>query len=128
MRILYNKSGLVDFEAPIFLSQENKEKFISGMKDIFRSELEICSIIEKDKEMGEIDRHPRKFSPQDYIDLLTSSLENEDVAKKFNKTEFAIQMKRGIILPKFQKFCENHSIKMPSHDNIKKFLEEEGLL
>lgn len=128
MKILYNKSGLVDFEAPIFMSQKNKEKFISGMKEIFGDKLEICTITEKNKEMGDIDRHPRRFSPQDYIDLLTSSLENDDVAKKFNKTEFAIQMKRGIVLPKFQKFCEDHSIEIPSHENIRKFLEEEGLL
>ena len=93
---LFIKNNDIDLEAPIYLLEGQKEKFIEGMKKIFGNRLgKVKDIIELRKEMGKVERHPIKFTNESLQLLANPKLTNEEIASKLGKTEFAIQMKRG---------------------------------
>lgn len=124
MRILYSKDNIVDFEAPIHMTEEQITKFKSGMKKIFNDKISFSEINEKIKEMGDIDRHPKTFTKEDLLLLSNSELDNDKIANILKKTPFAIQMKRGTVLMQLQDWAKKKNIFKPTEKDVEKFIEE----
>jgi len=124
MRIL-TKDNYVDFEVPIYMSENQRKMFVEGMKKIFPDRIEIQSIVEGKKKMGKIKRHFKKFSEEDQILLANPSLSNDELAKKMGKSGFAIQMKRGPFLMELQEWAKKKGKTKITEKDIQEFLEDE---
>jgi len=99
MKIFVYDSGSIDLEAPVQMTDWQREKFINFFKRNFPD----SKIVEVD----EPDRWPiggedgiRTWSEEEYL-LLLSDEENDVIAKKLNRSPMGVQMKRGQFLPDF---------------------------
>ncbi len=125
---IYHKDGFVDFEAPFYMRDQQVEKFIKCIESIFGDRMVVERIIENKKEMGDIVRHPKKFSDEDLLILGNPELDNEEVSIKMDKSPFAIQMKRGNFLMRVQDWAIKKGKDRVTEEDIKEFLKEEGKL
>jgi len=125
MRIL-TKDKYVDFEVPIYMSENQRKKFVNGMIKIFGDRIKVTNIIENKKEMGEVERHFKKFTEEDQIILANPNLNNEKKKKKMGKTHFAIQMKRGQFLMELQEWAIKKGKSKINEKDIQEFLNEKG--
>ncbi len=96
----------VDLQTPIYLSPKQKQIFIDGMKKIFENEVEVKEIVENKKELDNVKRDAKKFDLNSLSVLADANLNNKDAAKKLNKSEFAVQMKRGNYLKELFEFAK----------------------
>ena len=123
---IVTKDDYVDFKAPIYMSKEQRKKFIKGMVRIFGDRIKVRHIIENKKEMGKIKRVFKKFTEEDQITLANPDLSNEDIAKRMDKTQFAIQMKRGPFLMELQEWAIKKGKNKITEKDIQEFLDEKG--
>ena len=125
MKILIHEN-IVDFEAPIYMSENQRKEFAKGMRTIFgASNIEEREIIEKKKMMGDIERHPKRFSKDDLAQMIASyELDNEEIGGKFKKTEFAILMKRGPLLTSFREWAKKNKKNKITKSEIEEFVNE----
>ncbi len=100
MIIYVDKDGKVDLEAPIHMTDEQREIFSSGMKEIF-GKLAIYNIEELEKNMSETERNPRKWLPEELLYLLEDKT-HEEVASILKREPFGVRIKRGIWVGPFQ--------------------------
>jgi len=121
--IIETKKDFIDLEAPIFMVESQRKEFIKGMKKIFGERIKTKEIIEPKKEMKDVERHPVKFTNEDLLVLAQSDLTNEEVAKKLDKSQFAIQMKRGNFLVEIQDWIRKKGKNKITKEDIKEFLE-----
>jgi len=107
MIILINKDDLLDFEAPVFMTDEQLEKFTKGLKKIF-DDVIIHKIQELDREPSEdIHRHPKFWVPEELIHLL-SDKSHEEVANFLKREPFSVKSKRGIWILPFKTWSEKN--------------------
>lgn len=119
------KGNLLDFEAPIYMNENQRDNFIDRMKNIFKNRVYVTNLIENKKEIKNIDRHPKKFTEEDSLILADSKLSNEEIAKIVNKSAFAIQMKRGSFLMELQEWARKNGKTRITEDDVRGFLREE---
>ena len=123
MRIL-TKNQFVDFEAPIYMSENQREKFLERMTKLFGDRMGVDNIVENKKEMGRVKRHFKKFTEEDSIILANPDLSNEELAGKTGKTQFAIQMKRGPFLMELQEWALKKGKSKITEKDIEEFLHD----
>jgi len=124
VKIFYNRAGFLDFEAPIFMIEDQRKKFVEGIKIIFGQNVTVEEIVENKKEIEGIKRHPKAFSLNDLVNLANSGLSNEELAEKFHKTDFAIQMKRGPFIMELQEWGRKKGKTKFSAKDIEDFIGE----
>ena len=118
MKIISN-DGKIDFEAPIYMTDEQRLRFIKRIKQIFEN-VKILQVREQVKEMGELERHPKKWKIKDLV-LAASALSNEEVAKRTGREIFSVQMKRGSWLMELQTWARKRGLSEITEDDIKEF-------
>ena len=122
MRI-FTKNGYVDFEAPIQMTEEQKNKFLSFMKKEF-IDIETTDVEEKTKEMGDRTITGKKWTP-DECSLLLSPETNAELSAKTERSIMSIKMMRGHFVPEFMVWAKKKSYSLPVKlDVIKEFLKE----
>lgn len=121
---IFIKERYIDFEAPIYMSEGQRKKFIEGMERIFSEKVKVENIVENKKEMGDITRHWKKFTEEDKIILANPDLSNEEIAEKMGKTTFAIQMRRGHFLMELQDWAKKKGKSKITEKDIREFLGE----
>ena len=119
MKIITNNKGFVDFEAPIYMNDFQKDEFLRGMREIFE-EINVKQIKEKLKEMDEIERHPKKWTINE-LALLVEGKSNEEIAEITNRTPFGVQIKRGSWLLHIQSWAKKKGKSNITEDDIKEF-------
>ena len=124
MKILeYN--DYLDLEAPVFMSNEQKEKFITFFKNLF-PEINIKQAKEQTKEIGEREIKPQRWSLEEYA-MLLSPKDNDLLASKTKRTRMSILMQRGSFVPEFLCWIKKKGIDYTtSPEVIKEFLTETG--
>lgn len=122
MRILI-KDEYLDFEAPIQMTEEQREKFIRFMKNLFGN-IKVVNVIEKTKEMGDRKVDPKKWTPEE-LSLLLTPINNRDLTTKLKRTEMSVKMKRGSFVPEFLVWAKKKGYSLPVKiEVIKEFLDE----
>tara|TARA_Y100000310_G_scaffold328134_1_gene395730 strand:+ start:96 stop:479 length:384 start_codon:yes stop_codon:yes gene_type:complete len=124
MKILI-KDDLVDLEAPIYASEEQKNKIIAFFKDKFPN-LSTKDVVEPDREFGEKDiKLQHKWEAKDYLNLF-STKSNEELGDELGLgTGMGPQVKRGTFIMAFLKWKNKKGENLPiTEELIKEFLEE----
>jgi hypothetical protein len=123
MRILY-KEGKLDLWAPIFASEEQREKIIDYFKTNFQN-VEIMNIKEDGKTFSERSRSEmKKWTKEEFVDLLR--IGNLDELKEITgRSDMSIKMKLGELMPEFLSWArENGYDSYIDEKKIKEFIEQ----
>ena len=100
MKIIVSKSGYVDLEAPIQMSDEQREDFIIFFNNMFPGEIEVLDSNEKSRTFVAGDREPKVWTIDEYV-LLLGPKSNKELAKLLDRTPMGVKMKRGHFVPDF---------------------------
>ncbi|MFH1828720.1 MAG: hypothetical protein ABH824_05680 [Nanoarchaeota archaeon] len=109
--IILTKDEFVDFEAPIQMTEDQREKFISFMKELF-GKVETEMVEEKSKEMGEREVTAKKWTSEE-LALLLSPASNEELATKTERSVMSIKMERGHFVPEFMGWAKRKGYSLP---------------
>jgi len=124
MKILTYESGYVDLEAPIQMTEEQREKFIEFFKKTFPGNVETYEKKEKTKNLGERDVDQKKWTV-DNLELLLSPSSNSDLAAKMDRTEMGVKMQRGHFVPGFLVWLKKKGYSLPANKKlIKEYMNE----
>jgi len=124
MKILTYDSGYVDLEAPIQMTEEQREKFIEFFKKTFPGNVETYEKKEKTKNLGERDVDQKKWTV-DNLELLLSPSSNSDLAAKMDRTEMGVKMQRGHFVPGFLVWLKKKGYSLPANKKlIKEYMNE----
>lgn len=128
MKILVGNKGCVDFDAPISMTEEQREKFVTFMKYMF-------AVVEE----GYIEEHRtdrignkffmgRRWSRAEYTLLFQIDSEsNYELAKMLGRTEMSIHIRRGLFIPIFLSWLREKNVDLLTADVaalVKKFMKE----
>lgn len=105
------KNGYVDFEAPIQMTETQREKFISFMRENF-DDVEVEQVEEKYKEMGERKSTSKEWTPDEFLLLLTPK-SNEDVSAMTDRSMMSIKMMRGHFVADFMVWAKKKGYSLP---------------
>jgi len=131
MRILVGHRGSVDFDSPLELDEQKKQKFINFIKKLFDDS--VVEVVPKpmprDERLGE-KFFGARWSNREYRLLLIIEYGNDILTEKLGRSWMGIIMKRGAILPDFDAWCaRNGYTRKGDYDTlIKKYLEEKEYL
>jgi hypothetical protein len=125
VRILVNVEGYVDFEAPVQMTDEQGEKFISFLKGIF-PDLKTREVKEKTKSVGGREFSPKKWSVDECYLLLSPDF-NAVLGDKMSRSEMSVRMERGHFVPEFLCWAKKKGYSFPvSKKVVQEFIEERG--
>src|SRR3989338_11150535 len=94
----------MDFEAPIYMTEERLEKFISFMTNMF-GKIKKIEVEEVTKEKGETSSKKRIWKINDYVTLL-STMDNDLIAEKLKRSPISVQMMRGWFVSSFMSWAK----------------------
>jgi len=129
MKILVNKSGAIDLENPIYMEEDQFEKFKSFLKGLLNEEIEIKEVKEKERIMHpDGDRHPKRWGEDELILLLDPTIKESELIKKLGRSSMSISMQRAQFIPEFVSWAKSKGFEANkiTRTIIKQFLEEKN--
>lgn len=121
---IYVSQTHVDLEAPIQMTEEQREKFINFFENMF-SNVEINEVIEPDRGPPGSGEHIR-WTVDHYLALLKPG-NNEEIAKEIGRSDMSIRMQRGFFVPDFLSWMNKKGYSAPyTRKMIQEYLEEKG--
>jgi len=128
MKILIGDKGHIDFDEPILMSPDQREKFIEMMKDLF-------SVIHLEKaDEFRLDRLGDKIFARNWtIDELKYLLEIRDIntiCEGLGRSWMSVDIKRGDFIPLFMSWAHEKGYDIVQGDTksiIEKFIEDKEL-
>ncbi|MEM5803242.1 MAG: hypothetical protein QW350_00710 [Candidatus Aenigmatarchaeota archaeon] len=123
------KNDLVDFETPIYMTEEQLDLFVNGMKKIF-NDVKTEYVSEQIKEFSVNSKEIIDWKNPKNLLLLTQGLTEEEIAEKIGidkKHIFAIRLKSANFLLPFYRWAKKKGLTEISEDDIKEFLMEENI-
>jgi len=125
MKLLLHGDRAIDFEAPVYMSDQQRKRFIKFMRKLV-PDIKVEHIQEIDMP-GPGGGSGKDWTKQELALLLTTD-DNETLAKKLERSDMSITLKRGELQPEFFKWAkkEGHVIPVDKRERerlIKKFLE-----
>lgn len=122
MNILVGNKGHVDFDSPLEVTPEQKEKIKKFFEELF-SFVESEPIEEFRKvRLGERKRYPSPWSPKEYEALLRTE-NTEKLAESLGRSWMSVDIKRGNFYPLFMNWV-NKKGKDIARDDLKDLIEE----
>mgnify|MGYP000287456680 CR=1 FL=1 len=126
MKILVTAEGLVDFEAPIVMTEEQKEKFIKFCKENFQNVEVVEGVREKVPNRNRVNVERKKWTIDEYLQLFSSD-SNEELAKKLKRSLLSVQMMRSSFVPEVLAWAKEKGRSFPpTKEMIEEFLKERG--
>jgi hypothetical protein len=123
MRIVY-KNKYVDFEAPIFMSEEQRKKFITFMTKLFPNKVVVTDTAEKKKLVGNREAVSKNWTAEDLF-LLLGSEDNQYISDTLGRSKMSIIMKRGTFVPDFMVWAKKKGYAVTQNKKmLKEFLNE----
>lgn len=124
MRLIYGEWG-IDLEAPVYMSEQQRKKFIKFMQGLLPS-IKIKNVREKEKP-GPGGRG--KPWTKDELELLLKTDDNKTLVRKLGRKEMSIGMGRAELQPKFFGWAERNGYVIPAEDTkreslVRKFFAE----
>ncbi|MFH1828719.1 MAG: hypothetical protein ABH824_05675 [Nanoarchaeota archaeon] len=122
MKILIGDKGNIDFESPVNMDKDQKEKFIEFLESMF----EVVKVQETDSFRDE--RIGDKFfmkawALEEYQALLNIENTTDKVAEILGRSWMSVDIKRGGFIPDFLAWTSENK-KDPLKDDIKKLIKE----
>jgi hypothetical protein len=127
MKLLFNKYGKIDLENPVYMEEDQFEKFISFLRNLLRENIEIKNVNEKERFINpDTKRHPKKWDPAELILLLDSKVKDNELIKKLGRSQMSIGMQRAQFIPEFISWAKSKGFEANkiTRTIIKQFLEE----
>ena len=121
LKIIYYDSGLVDLEAPIAMTKDQREKFIEFFEKTLEN-ISIRRVEEPRKKMGSRESTMRSWTIEERAQLL-SPASNEELASSLKRTKMAIVMQRGGFVPNFVSWCKKNKHELPEGNDLLKLIE-----
>ena len=128
IKVLIGDKGNVDFEYPIEVSSEEKQKFFDLLNSLFE-------VVDVDKvsnlrswKMGEGGRiqYPHLWDEKEYYFLLKSS-SIEEAVNRLGRSGMSIIIQAGFWIPKYYSWCKDNKKPFSEWNNletIKEFMKE----
>jgi len=126
MKIIY-KNGFFDLAAPVYMSDNQKEKFLDFMKKNF-DDVEVFNREEASRP-GPHGGERRKWTEDDIAVLLAGGSISEK-AQKLGRSEMSVIMRSGSVVPDIIKWLKQKGEKNfpPSKKLIREYMKEVGML
>ncbi len=105
---IFVKGDYLDFEAPISMTEQQKEHFISFMKTEFGN-IKVKNIVEPVRTFNK--KEPTKnikWGVDEHL-ILFSEKSNEELSIELGISEMAIRMKRGDFIPAFYTWAKKRN-------------------
>lgn len=122
MIILVFPDGSVDFEAPTQFTDDQKERFLEFMQNLF-VDVDIEEVEEKRRYTGESESTSKRWTMDDYYNLLN----NPEKLKESGRSGRSIQMKYGEFAPAYAVWIKQKKYAQSvKKEYIKEFLESQN--
>lgn len=121
------RNGFVDLEAPIFMSEDQLEKFTEFMKNNF-DDVDVREVQEKSG-TGPHGGVQRKWTVDD-IAVLLDETSVEKKAEKLNRSQMSVIMRTGNVVPQITKWMKEKGYVEypPAKELVEEFMREVGML
>jgi len=128
MHITISANGEVDFKAPVYMSNEQYERFCEFMVGFVR-DVEREEVKEKKRVVVHKVGKSKKWTPHERL-LLLSSDSNKALESKLGRSGMSVIQQRGSFLSEYLAWAKKrgHAIKKDDLNMRKKFLKEKGYL
>ena len=125
MKILVYKSGYVDLDSPVHMTETQRKKFIEFFRSMFPGNVEVYDIKEKTKNYHSREIIQKKWTIEEY-ELLLGPDSNLELSEKLGRTEMSVKMQRGSFVPEFFAWLKKKGYSQSSINKklIEKYLEE----
>ena len=124
MVVIIENNGYIDLEMPVYMSDEQRRKFIYLIKMVF-GEVEVIEVEEPPGHKIE-GKTTGKWTVEE-LKLLFSSMSEDEIAEKINRSIMSVRMKIGTFKPEFYYWASKKKkvINKKTLDSlIKEFLKE----
>lgn len=123
---IYVNDDYLDFEAPIHMSEDQRNKFIDFMQ-IKYPEIELKNRDEVSKKIGYVSRQIIEWTADDYFALLKAD-SNEELSRKTGRSDMSIIMRRGSFIPEFYSWMNLNGYSAPiTKKMVNEYVKERGL-
>jgi hypothetical protein len=128
-----NKNDFMDLGAPIYMSDQQFEKFKDFMKNLFGDDIQYINIIEPEREFDERETVSQmRFSPDEMFIMLQPGSFNQKIRRLQElypqRKRWTIEVKIGDTFPKFNKFLKDRGLTFVTREVVEEFLREMGWL
>lgn len=125
MKLLLHGERCIDFEAPVYMSDQQRKKFIKFMRKLVPS-IKVVYVQEKERK-GPGGGQIKPWTKHEF-GLLLKTDDNEMLEKKLGRSMMSIRLQRGQLQPEFFRWAEREGYVIPMDNRkreplIKKFLE-----
>jgi len=124
MNILINSED-VDFEYPVYMSDEQREKFIAFMQSLF-PEIKVVETPEPERP-GPKHNKSKKWSLDEYREVLLNPGNVEELVSKLGRSKEGIGMQIIAIVPKFNSWCRKKGYSKKTNETVEEFIKEIGV-
>jgi hypothetical protein len=111
----------IDFGRPIHMTDSQKAKFITLMKELF-PEIEIDDKIKEPDREGPEHTKPKHWSKEDYL-LLLNNTNNEDVARLTGRSARSVMIQRGQFVPSIISWAGKHGHTSITESAVEEFMK-----
>jgi hypothetical protein len=121
------RNRFIDLAAPIFMSGEQRDKFIDFMKNTFE-DVDVKEVQEKSRP-GPHGGEPRKWTVDD-ISVLLEGSSIEKKAERLGRSEMSVIMRTGSVVPEITKWMKKNGYMEypPAKKIVEEFMKEVGML
>jgi hypothetical protein len=110
MRIISNRE-MVDFEAPVWMSDAQVNRFMDFMKDLLPNIIVEKGVHEKERNVTYKDKKNVRWSADEYKQLFDPE-SNAELAKKLGRNEMSVSMQRAQFIPNLVVWAKKHDYKV----------------
>jgi len=122
MILLKGDKRNIDFSSPIRLNEEQKERLVNFLRDMFyHVELKESSF--RTDRLGADNPFNKEWEPEEFEMLLKLDETNQEVSRTLGRTWMSIEMKRISFIPEMMTFAMNKGVDIYKTD-IKKLVKD----
>lgn len=124
---IYTKGDYLDFEAPVYMDEDYFKRFCDFLHELTGEKIEVIYVKEKERWVGESEKHPVDWKPEELL-LLLSPMSNEELEVRLKRSGMSVLMKRGQFVPEFSNWAKKkgYKIEQITATIIKQYLEEKN--
>ena len=123
--IIHRKNNFVDLKAPIFMSIDQRKKFIEFMERLFPGQVSAVEVQEKGKVITREGGKTKKWSVDDYLELFSSD-DFDTVVKKIKRSDMSVNMMFGNFYPQVMSWAKKKGYTSITKKVIEEYLKDMG--
>jgi hypothetical protein len=125
---ILTKGEYVDFEAPVWMDEDNFNKIFLFFKEHF-GKVEVIDVKEKDRfeNINKKSKESKRWEAEELVLLLNPKISINELVIKLKRSEMSIKMQRAQFMPSFISWARKNNIsieEIPNKENVERYLEE----